>query len=77
MEYEMQQRIQTLFRMVNREPGFAAMARKYEKLHRDFEQLVDTYPVEEQDILWAFVCHSEDMNWRMLEWLCERYDIKA
>lgn len=77
MKHEMHQRIQALFRMVNREPGFAAMAREYEKLHRDFEQLVDTYPEEEQDILWAFVCHSEDMNWWMLEWLCERYDIKA
>ena len=42
-----------------------------------FAKLVDGYPETEQDILWAFVCLSEQMNWRMLEWLCDKYGIEA
>jgi len=76
MEQEMQERILALFRAVRRDRIYGDMSRKYEKLREEFELLVEGYPEKEQDILWAFVCHSEDMNWRMLEWLCERYQIE-
>ncbi|MBQ2920712.1 MAG: hypothetical protein IJE58_05975 [Oscillospiraceae bacterium] len=77
MNKEMRERILALFREVRRDRKYAALSKEYGKLRENFERLVDRYPVEEQDILWAFVCHSEDMNWRMLEWLCERYDIEV
>lgn len=76
MEKEIRERILALFRAVNRDRTYGNMAKKYEKLREEFEMLVLSYPEQEQDVLWAFVCHSEEMNWRMLEWLCERYDIE-
>lgn len=76
MDKEMRERILSLFRAVNRDIAYANMAKKYEKLREEFELLVLSYPEQEQDVLWAFVCHSEEMNWRMLEWLCERYGIE-
>ena len=77
MDQEMRERILALFREVRRDRKYAALSEEYGKLWEAFESLVDRYPEEQQDILWAFVCLSEQMNWRMLEWLCERYDIEA
>lgn len=77
MEQEMRERILSLFREVRRDRTYAALSEEYGKRWEAFESLVDRYPEEEQDILWAFVCLSEQMNWRMLEWRCERYDIEA
>ena len=77
MDKEMLERILTLFREVRRDRKYAALSEEYNQLHDEFAKLVDGYPEAEQDILWAFVCLSEQMNWRMLEWLCDKYGIEA
>lgn len=77
MDQEMRERILALFRAVRRNREYAALSEEYDQLHDEFAKLVDGYQEAEQDILWAFVCLSEQMNWRMLEWLCDKYGIEA
>ena len=70
-------RIVALLRAVRSDREYAKLTEEYEKLYEQFETLAGRYPEEEQDILWAFVCVSEQMNWRMLEWLCDQYGIEG
>ena len=77
MDQKMRERILALFREVRKDLEYAALSEEYDQLHDEFAKLVDGYPEVEQDILWAFVCLSEQMNWRMLEWLCHKYGIEA
>ena len=75
MNEEMREWIMAQFRSVRRDPRYAALSVEYEKLHDQFAVIADGLPEEEQDILWAFVTVSEEMNWRMLEWLRKKYTL--
>ena len=75
MNEEMREWIMAQFRAVLRDPRYAALSAEYEKLHDQFAVIADGLPEEEQDILWAFVTVSEEMNWRMLEWLRKKYTL--
>ena len=75
MNEEMREWIMAQFREVRRDPRYAALSAEYEKLHDQFAVIADGLPEEEQDILWAFVTVSEEMNWRMLEWLRKKYTL--
>ena len=75
MKKEKRDWIAALFREIQSDPGYAALAVEYDKFHDQFERLANELSVEEQDILWGFVCVSEEMNWRMLEWVGEKYKI--
>ena len=75
MNEEMREWIMAQFRAVRRDPRYAALSVEYEKLHDQFAVIADSLPEEEQDILWAFVTVSEEMNWRMLEWLRKKYTL--
>lgn len=68
-------KIQKLFKMVGSDAEYRMLAVKYEQLESAFGELMQKLTIEEQNIAWGFVCVSEDMNWRMLEWLCEQYQI--
>ena len=75
MNEEMREWIMAQFREVRRDPRYAALSAEYEKLHDQFAVIADGLPEEEQDILWAFVTVSEEMNWRMLGWLRKKYTL--
>ena len=75
MNEEMREWILRMFREVRSDPRYAGLSAEYEKLHDQFAVIADGLPEEEQDILWAFVTVSEEMNWRMLEWLRNKYRI--
>ena len=67
--------ISALFQRARRDPVYASMAEEYAELEEQFSQMVMQLPQEDQDLAWAFVCHGEAMNWRMLEILCEEMQI--
>ena len=71
----MTEKILGLFRMVRTDPEYARLTREYERLEEQFTGLTERLSEEERDLAWAYVCTSEEMNWRMLAWLCERYGI--
>ena len=64
-----------LFRQARSDPQYAVLAYDYRILEEKFALLTQKLPEEEQDLIWAFVCTSDAMNWRMLEWICEKFGI--
>lgn len=67
--------IRTLFRMVRNDSEYAIMQEKHDRLEEQFSKMVMQLPQQSQDLAWEFVCHSEEMNWRMLEIICEKMQI--
>ncbi len=64
--------IRKLFDMARRNPKYAELSREYQDYAAAFDDFCRRLPEEDQNVLWGFVCLSEDMNWRMLEIICEK-----
>ena len=64
-----------LFRMARMDAQYAAMSEEYRKFEEAFGKLISKMTDEEQDIAWGFVCTSDEMNWRMMELICQWFDI--
>ena len=67
--------INSLFRLSRKDPQYAEISEKYRQLEDDFGRITQKLTNEEQDIAWGFICTSDTMNWRMLEIICEKFDI--
>ena len=68
---QMSETILRLFREARKDPEYASMSKEYTVLEEQFALLTQKLPEKEQDLVWAFICISDAMNWRMLEWMCE------
>lgn len=66
-------KIHKLFDMARKDPRYAELTREYLAYEAAFNELSRDMSEEDQNILWGFVCTSDDMNWRMLEMICERF----
>lgn len=71
------EKILALFRLVRSDPEYARLTREYEALEERFTALAERLSEEDRDIVWAYICTSEEMNWRMLSFLCERFGIEV
>ena len=67
--------IMAIFEYAKMDPKYAQMNGTYGVLEDLFDKCVAKLLKEDQDIIWGFLCLSEEMNWRILELLCERYNI--
>ena len=65
--------IEKLFAMARRDPKYAVLSREYRAYEAVFSEFCRELPEKDQNILWGFICVSEDMNWRMLEIICEKF----
>lgn len=61
-----------MFAMARQDEKYAELTAEYELLQMEFAGIARKLSVEEQDILWGFVCTSDSMNWRILELVAER-----
>lgn len=61
-----------MFAMARQDEKYAELTAEYELLQMEFARIARKLSVEEQDILWGFVCTSDSMNWRILELVAER-----
>ena len=68
--------IQGLFREARKDPEYALRNREYTVLEEKLALMTQKMMEEEQDLIWAFISTSDAMNWRMLEWMCERFGIE-
>ena len=59
--------------MARRDLKYALLHRRYMFYEAVMEYMSQKLAEEDQNILWEFICLSEDMNWRMLELICERF----
>ena len=71
MEADYSKLIAALFRRARQDSQYAKMGEKYGRLEEQFSRMVMQLPQESQDMAWEFVCVSNEMNWRMLEIICE------
>lgn len=67
--------IHLLFRKVRQDPQYAGLEREYAAMEERIAGLIQSLPEGEQDLIWRFVCTSDAMNWRMIEYICEEYGI--
>ena len=71
MEERYSNLIVALFRRARLDPQYAQLAEQYRKLEERYSRMVMHLSQESQDLAWEFICLSDEMNWRMLEILCE------
>ena len=71
MEGEYSKLIATLFQRARQDSKYKKMGEEYGRLEEQFSRMVMQLPQESQDLAWAFICISDEMNWRMLEIICE------
>ena len=74
-EYLDIRKLRALFDLVRKDPIYSEMSKKYQKLESDLERITQRLSSEEEDLVWEFVCLSDDMNLRIIEILCEKYEI--
>ena len=67
------EQIHSLFEMARKDPKYAMMHRRYKFSEAEVEYMSQKLTEEDQDILRGFICLSKDMNWRMLELICEKF----
>ena len=74
-EYLDVRRLRALFDLVRKDTIYSEMSKQYQKLESDFERIMQRLPSEEEDLAWEFVCLSDDINLRIIEILCEKFEI--
>lgn len=58
------------------DPQYARLYQKMFALEARFEEVVSRLETSDQDVIWDYVMHCEDMSWRMLEFACEEYETR-
>lgn len=68
-------KLQNIFCLARQDPQYSEMVTKYNELEHRFGELTRDMTDEEQDIAWGFVCLSDAMSLRLVEILCEKFEI--
>lgn len=69
-------RVHGLFQIARQDPEYSALGEEYDKLEERYAIMVQKLEEEDENLAWEFVLVSDSMNWRMMELICERYDIR-
>ncbi len=65
-------RVRRLFQLAREDERYTELSMQHADMEEQFSRIVQALPEEEQDILWAFVCTSEALNWCMLDILSRK-----
>ena len=57
------------------DPQCCEIRKRYDELENAFGKLTAKLSDEEQDIAWAFICTSDELDNRLLELICECFEI--
>jgi hypothetical protein len=60
-----------LWEMVKADDEYKSMNREFLRLEENFSEIVASLPENQQEGMWAFACMSGEMNWRIMEIVCE------
>jgi len=69
----LRERVLALFRLARTDKRYTELSQTYSELEKTMGTITQTLPEEVQDVLWAFICTSDELNWRMLEIIVERF----
>ncbi len=73
MNQQNAEQILALFQLAKEDPQYAGLKRSQAQAEREVERALQKLTKEDQDLVWDYICRAEEMNWRMLEILCARY----
>ncbi len=77
MEFDkIQYRVTEMRSLTEGDPRYEALSREYSALEDQCYEVVGKLSQQEQDVIWAFVAAGEAMNRRLLEIICEKFDVK-
>ena len=71
MEQPKQTNVWPIWEMAQKDPQYAQMLKQLGELEQRYEEVLQTLPTEQQDVICDFVSQCEAMSWRMLEIACE------
>ena len=63
-----------IFREAREDAIYRKMKIRYSDLEEQVGLILQALPEHEQDIIWEFICLSDDMNLRIIEMLYSRED---
>ena len=69
------QDILALWKIARYDPKSCEIGQRYDEQENLFAEMVAKLKPEQQDIAWGFVCTSDELNHRLLEWICECFGI--
>lgn len=67
--------LQALFGMARGDRYYSQMITQYQKLESEVDQIIRQLTETEQNVIWKFICISDEMNLRVIELLCDKYDL--
>ena len=71
MRYETERKIRLLRLIAKTDERYNCLMKEYNQLETEFAEITQKLTTEEQDILWAFVCISDEVDHRLLEIICD------
>ena len=66
------EKMHRLWRIVKADKEYSAMNRELLSMEERFSLIISRLSEEEQDAVWAYVCLSGAMDWRIMEIVCEK-----
>ena len=69
-EKQMRERVWKIWEEGQHDPQYARMLAELCPLEKEYNAVLQTLSVEQQDVICDFVSKCEEMSWRMLEIAC-------
>lgn len=63
-------KLRRLWRYVKCDAQYFELRQEYDRMENDVSILVDSLPEEKQNIIWKFICTSDEMNYRAMQIAC-------
>lgn len=67
-------KIKLLHQLARCDEKYRSIETRFLRLEKEFSEMANRLPDEEQDIAWAFVCTSDELDRRLLEIACDYID---
>ena len=67
--------ILALWKIARYDPKCQEIGKRYDELETHFSETVATLGKEYQDLIWAFVTISDELNHRLLEVICQSFNL--
>lgn len=71
MEDLTEKKMARLREIAKSESSYSDILRRYLVLEKQFSDMTTTLPREQEDLIWEFVCTSDELDRRLLEIACK------
>ena len=75
MDHSMLDQVRAVWKLSRRDQKCREIGERYDTLETAFSEMVAKLSQQEQDIAWGFVCVSDELDCRVMELMCECFDL--